>query len=195
MKEELLAVILNKLREEDIESRERPYTIAIDGRCASGKTTLAERLAAHLSCSVIHMDHFFLQPGQRTRERLNEPGGNIDRERFREEVIRPLRAGEDFSYRIFDCRTMDFGGSVSVRQAPVVIVEGAYSCHPEFLEYWNLTVFLSVDRKEQFRRIEKRNGKRRVEEFMERWIPLEEKYFTTFCVESKCDITKTPQKR
>ena len=35
--------------------------IAIDGRCAAGKTTLAARLAKELGGDVIHMDDFFLQ--------------------------------------------------------------------------------------------------------------------------------------
>ena len=33
--------------------------IAIDGRCAAGKTTLAARLAKELGGDVIHMDDFF----------------------------------------------------------------------------------------------------------------------------------------
>ena len=36
--------------------------IAIDGRCAAGKTTLAARLAKELGGDVIHMDDFFLPP-------------------------------------------------------------------------------------------------------------------------------------
>ena len=39
----------------------KPRIIAIDGRCASGKTTLAEALGRHYHCNVIHMDHFFLR--------------------------------------------------------------------------------------------------------------------------------------
>ena len=195
MAEEILAVILNKIKKEEFSERKSSYIVAVDGRCASGKTTLAEELAECLSCSVIHMDHFFLQPEQRTRERMEEPGGNVDRERFKEEVIEPLCRGEAFSYRVFDCRIMDFCGSVNVRKAPVVLVEGAYSCHPEFAGYWDLTVFLSVDREEQIRRIEKRNGKKQAKQFAERWIPMEEKYFAAFCIESTCDITKTPKKQ
>ena len=36
--------------------------LAIDGRCASGKTTLANQLQNILGCEVIHMDSFFLRP-------------------------------------------------------------------------------------------------------------------------------------
>ena len=70
--------------------RKRPLVIALDGRCGSGKSTLSRRLSDTYPCSVIHMDDFFLRPEQRTEERLSETGGNIDYERFEEEVIRPL---------------------------------------------------------------------------------------------------------
>ena len=56
--------------------------VAIDGRCAAGKTTLAASLQAQLECNVFHMDDFFLRPEQRTSERLHQPGGNVDYERF-----------------------------------------------------------------------------------------------------------------
>lgn len=55
-----------------------PFLIAIDGRCAAGKTTFAEKLSSIMECSVIHMDHFFLRPEQRTKERLAQAGGNVD---------------------------------------------------------------------------------------------------------------------
>lgn len=71
-----------------------PFLIAIDGRCAAGKTTFAEKLSSIMECSVIHMDHFFLRPEQRTKERLAQAGGNVDRERFMEEVLKPLKAGK-----------------------------------------------------------------------------------------------------
>ena len=40
--------------------------VAIDGNCASGKTTLTAQLAEHFDCNVFHMDDFFLRPEQRT---------------------------------------------------------------------------------------------------------------------------------
>jgi uridine kinase len=36
--------------------------VAIDGKCTSGKTTLASRLAEIYDCNVFHMDDFFLRP-------------------------------------------------------------------------------------------------------------------------------------
>ena len=52
------------------------------------------------------MDDFYLQPHQRTEERLAEPGGNVDRERFLQEVLIPLHEGHDAVYRVFDCQIL-----------------------------------------------------------------------------------------
>lgn len=88
--------------------------IAVDGRCAAGKTTLAAHLQGSLSCNVIHMDHFFLRQEQRTAERLNEPGGNVDYERFLAEALLPLKQGGSFSYRPYSCQRHDFDKAISV---------------------------------------------------------------------------------
>ena len=71
--------------------------VAIDGKCTSGKTTLASKLAQIYDCNVFHMDDFFLRPEQRTPERFAEVGGNVDYERFQEEVLLPLKTGKAFS--------------------------------------------------------------------------------------------------
>ena len=52
---------------------EKPYIVAIDGRCAAGKTTLAAHFQQNIDCTVFHMDDFFLRPEQRTPERFNTP--------------------------------------------------------------------------------------------------------------------------
>ena len=77
-----------------------PYLVALDGRCASGKTTTAASIAEKyqkegLPCDIVHMDDFFLQPNQRTSARLAEPGGNVDYERVEAEVLQPAKRGID----------------------------------------------------------------------------------------------------
>lgn len=161
--------------------------IAIDGRCAAGKTTLAASLARALGCDVVQMDHFFLRPEQRTQERLETAGGNFDRERFLEEVLLPLVRGEAVSYRPFDCKTMSLGEAITLSGTDVCIVEGSYSCHPELCEHYDLRIFLTVSPEEQMRRITIRNGDA-AEIFRTRWIPLEEKYFSELDVAAKCDL-------
>lgn len=161
--------------------------IAIDGRCASGKTTLAKELQNVLSCNVFHMDDFFLSPEQRTRERYAEPGGNIDRERFMDEVMQPLLCGKEFSYRPFDCHKMAMQELIEVKPNAINIIEGTYSCHPLLWDCYNLHIFLSISKEEQMARIRSRNEES-VGLFEKKWIPLEESYFKTYSVEERCEL-------
>lgn len=163
------------------------FIVAVDGRCASGKTTLAAALSERLGCDVIHTDDFYLQPHQRTTERYAEPGGNLDRERLIAAVLQPLSRGEGASYCPFICSTMSFGEKIHLKSKGIYIVEGSYSCHPEMRKYYDLTVFVTTDSNTQSERIKNRNGTERLHDFLTKWIPLEEKYFAAFEVESKAD--------
>lgn len=161
--------------------------VAIDGRCGSGKSTLAARLEKELGLPVVHMDHFFLRQSQRTQERLAKPGENIDYERFLSEVLNPLAAGKDPLYRPYSCQTGELGAPIALKPSPVVVVEGSYSCHPALWDSYCRRVFLTVDPEEQLRRIARRDGPEQVEVYREKWIPMEERYFSAFQIEDRCD--------
>lgn len=167
----------------------RPLLIAIDGRCAAGKTTLVGALRERLGCAVFHMDDFFLRPEQRTSERLETPGGNVDYERFLEEVLKPLTEGEKrVVYRPFDCKSMRLSAAEQAEIGDICVIEGSYSCHPELWGSYDLRVFLDVDKEEQIRRIVGRNGEEKAREFRDRWIPMEERYFAEYGVEGRCEM-------
>ena len=164
--------------------------IAIDGRCAAGKTTLAETIKGIIPCNIIHMDHFFLRPEQRTKERFREPGGNVDYERFQEEVMLPLGRGEQFSYHVFDCKKMGFSSEIPVEPCGLTIVEGSYSCHPSLWKFYDLHIFMDIDTEEQRERIRKRDGESAFKVFRERWIPMEENYFENCHVREQCECVR-----
>jgi len=166
-----------------------PAVIAIDGRAASGKSTMADQLASILGGAVVHMDDFFLPPAMRSEERFAEPGGNVHYERFAEEVLPHLRRAEPFRYRRFDCSVMDYGDFAEVPAAKFRIAEGSYALHPAFGDYADITVFSDVDAREQMRRILRRNGEAMAEMFRTRWIPLEEAYFDACGIRGKAEVT------
>ena len=166
--------------------KERVIT-AIDGRCASGKTTVASILEKKLSCNIIHMDDFFLRPGQRTEKRLSEPGGNIDYERFEPEVLIPLKQGRKFCYRPYDCKSQTLKEPVKAAPQKITIIEGSYSCHPALIDYFDLRIFMTISAETQRNRILSRNAEL-AKRFFELWIPLEEAYFSAFRIEEKCEI-------
>lgn len=161
--------------------------IAIDGRCASGKTTLSAEIQKLIPCNVIHMDHFFLPRSRRTPERFSTPGENVDHERLLTEVLLPLKKGEKVSYRPFDCKTMSFGNKIELATRKINIIEGSYSCHNTLYGHYDLRIFLSVSPEEQMKRIILRDGKEKAKIFESKWIPLEEEYFQAFSIAEKCE--------
>ena len=164
------------------------FVVAIDGRAASGKTTMAQQLARILDADTVHLDDFFLPPAMRTAERLAQPGGNVHHERFAAEVLPHLGQPQPFAYRRFDCGVMDYAGERQVGTAAYRVVEGSYSHHPAFGRYAHLTVFSSVEPEEQLRRITVRNGAEMAETFRTRWIPMEEAYFAAFDTAAAADV-------
>ena len=150
--------------------------IAIEGKCTSGKTTLAARLAEIYDCNVFHMDEFFLRPEQRKAERFAQVGGNVDYERFLEEVLEPLKRGKAFSYRPFDCSAFTLAQPVEVVPKKLNIIEGTYSLHPYFKDPYDLKVLLNVTPELQRQRVLERPAFLH-QRFFEQWIPMENRYF------------------
>lgn len=177
---EICGIIDGRLAESDT------LTVAIDGRCGSGKTTLGGLLSEHYGCTLIHMDNFYLRKEQRTPERLAMPGGNVDYERFTEEVLTPLKTRKSFILRPFDHRTFQPGAGYTVVPTKLVIIEGSYSCNRFLRDEYDLRIFLTTDKETQLRRLEMREDGDKVEMFRQKWIPMEERYFSGD-VESVCD--------
>lgn len=166
----------------------KPVLIAIDGHAAAGKTTLAKKISSVFDCNVFHMDDFFLPPSLRTKERLEEVGGNVHYERFMEEVITPLKKGKSFSYGVFDCSTMQINGNKEVEVKKLNIIEGSYSFHPYFDNPYDIRIFLDIAGDEQRKRITLRNGPEMAERFRREWIPMENRYFDSFRIRESCDF-------
>lgn len=165
----------------------KPFvTVAIDGPSGAGKSTLAALFRELYSCSVLHMDDFFLPPPRKTPERLLEPGGNIDHERFLNEVLEPLKCREPFAYRVYNCKEDRLSAPVPLSPSPLCIVEGVYSLHPRLLPSYDYRIFLDADRETQSARILARSGQELHGRFVQEWIPLENKYFAAFDIKKQC---------
>ena len=179
-----MQIILSKIGE--LLTTKDQLIIAIDGPCTAGKSTLGQKLSEIYDCNLFHMDDFFLRPEQRTPERFAQPGGNVDYERFQEEVLTPLKHGESFSYRPFDCKTFSLSAPVSVTPKKLSIIEGSYCNHPYFHDPYDFRIFLSVTPELQRQRILQRPSFLH-QRFFEEWIPMEERYFEHFQIRQQCD--------
>ncbi len=183
-----LLTVLEKLATLPAPSRGGAQIVAFDGRCGAGKTTYAQTLAAVLQTDTVQLDDFFLPAEKRTPTRLAEAGGNVDYERFSATVLPQLRHSAAFEYLPFRCDTMQLGEPRQIGKNNWRVVEGSYSHHPYFKQYADVFVFVDIDPKCQIQRIQARNGDAWAEDFREKWIPMEERYFTTYHIQQQADI-------
>jgi len=169
----------------------RPLIAAIDGRCGSGKTSLAALISEVFPCLVLHMDDYYLPPPQRPADWARLPAANMDLQRFLTEALEPAAEGRPVLCRPYDCGSGTLGTAVTLAPKPLVIVEGSYSQHPLLAPFYDLRIFLSCSGSCQEKRLAAREGER-LEAFRQRWIPLEEQYFRAFRIpESSSLILET----
>jgi uridine kinase len=173
---------------EELLDQKEQILIGIDGDSGSGKSTIAGLIKDALDGNLIHMDDFFLQPKQRTAERLSEPGGNVDYERVSVEVLEKIKSNNEFTYGKFECESMTITKQITIDWKPLNIIEGVYSLHPALIEFYDYKIFLKVKPETQETRIFERNGKEALEVFKDRWIPMEKLYFQTYSIEKAVDL-------
>ena len=162
--------------------------LAIDGAAASGKTTLAGFLAEKYGADVVHMDDFFLPRERKTADRLAEPDGNIDRERFAAEVLPFINSRAPFSYGKYDCSLGRVTETVKVGASRLIIVEGVYSLSQYFRDNYDIKIMLTVEKGTQLARLRERCAPWQYENFLKIWLPLEARYFDICGIEDACDM-------
>lgn len=160
-------------------------SVAIDGTCGGGKTTLAAILAEVYGANLFHMDDYFLPFERKTPERLAEPGGNVDYERFYAE-IGSVPLSEPVVFRTYDCSCGQLGEWQKVEPSKVRIVEGSYSMHPHFGDIYDVKMWVEIDPQLQRERILRRNGEKMLMRFVNEWIPMENHYAEAFGIAEKC---------
>lgn len=134
--------------------------VGIDGPDASGKTTMADRLAASVEAPAfrVSVDDFH-QPAELRRRRGSlSPEGYyqdaFDHRTLRVDCLLPFRAGVG---RILaashDHRTdMRLAATLSVPVGAVLVVDGVFLLRPELRDLWDLAVHLRVSPAESLRR-------------------------------------------
>ena len=162
--------------------------VAIDGRCGSGKSSLARLMEQVFSCNVFHMDDFYLPVGQRAENWLEIPGGNMDLARFRREVLDSVFGGQAVDYRAFDCGAGAYMAPVRVEFTPLTVIEGSYSHHPALQAEYDLKLFVTCDKQEQLRRLKEREEDY-FPTFERLWMPLEEQYIRLCGIEDNNVLT------
>jgi uridine kinase len=137
--------------------RSRPVRVAIDGRTASGKTTLADELAAAVERAgrpVIRtsIDGFHRPKIERYARGRNSAEGYYrdarDLGAIRALLLDPLGPGGSGLYRT---ASFDLERDCAIEQAPlrtaadsILIVDGTFLQRPELNDGWDVTVFVDT---------------------------------------------------
>lgn len=162
--------------------------VTIDGPCASGKTTLAARLAAVFDAAVAHTDDFVVPHAMKTKERLAIPGGNCDDERLAGEVAVPWKNGGAVRYRRYDCCMDRMMNEEELPDRQLLILEGCYCNLPSVRQYADLRLFVSAPEELRMMRLHRRESPESLRRFTEIWIPLENAYFSAYGLPASGDI-------
>jgi uridine kinase len=132
----------------------RPTLVAIDGRCAAGKSTLARQLAEELDTTVtFSIDDFHHPREYRYRQGEDSAQGYyedaFDTAAIVELVLKPLRNGPYPAH----CHpsSLDLTTNVPSTALPVtvpanaiVIFEGLFTLRPELNPYWDFRILIDV---------------------------------------------------
>ena len=169
-----------------------PLVLALDGRCGSGKTTLANGLAAQFRLHPAAHGRFLLaarpaQPGLGAHPlRQHGPYPLAGRSPA------PAYAGQPVDHRAYSCREGGFSAPAQLPAQPLVILEGSYSHHPLLRPYETLRVFVTCTKAEQTRRLQAREGARYAD-FAARYAE-EEGIFAQYGVAENADfVVETTQ--
>lgn len=179
--------VINSVMEriEDLRGKRDFSLIAIDGRSASGKTSLAGAIHHWMRWPVIHMDDFAVHPEE---QRTDDQDAGIAYDRIAAEVLEPLRRREMICFRPHNVREENRKGLITVGAAPMVVVEGTRCLHPQLRDLFDLKIFLDVDKDEQWRRLQERETPERMVRFRTKWIPEEETYMQTYDIPHAADM-------
>ncbi len=159
--------ILNTLRA-SLESSEGDVVfVGIDGFGASGKSTLADHLAAEISdCSIVRIDDF----GDWS------PHLDWSSSTFPEQVVERLRSRKSIRQTRYDWNTDTMGDWFEISPADVVIVEGISALRRDLRDFWNLSVWVDCPSETRIERGIWRDGEHMRPKWIDEWMPGEERY-------------------
>lgn len=130
---------------EELMSQKDHVVIAIDGPGHEAGAALALELQQKYKCNVFHTSNYNRPADELTPEVLGTPGGKLDWQRLKTEVIEPLKEGKDVVFRVFSFVAMAYMPAMPAPAKKLNIIEGVYSLHPELRPLYDLAVFVPAN--------------------------------------------------
>jgi uridine kinase len=206
--------LIARLRRELTAPAAGPLVVGLDGRSGSGKSTVAAAVADALErgddgadsvlVTVIEGDSFYGGGCAASWDRRT-PAENaalvIDRHR-QQTVLEDLRRQGTATWHPFDWDSERWDQEpsplaarpITAVAAPVVLLEGAYSCRPDLAHLLDLRVLLDVAPDLRRRRLVEREGDDHRPDWDARWSAAEDHYFGTIMPPDRFDLVLAPDR-
>lgn len=150
--------------------------VGIDGPGASGKSTFAAGLAEVLpEASLVNGDDFY-RPELDTNRSAIEMAGLFDLSRLESQVLIPHTEGRVLHYQRYDWETGSLGDWATGASGAPLIVEGIYSTHEMFRDFYDLRIWVIAPRAIRLARGIKRDGEEARSKWVDVWMPAEDRY-------------------
>ena len=140
---------------EELKKTYNAFAVAIDGMTGAGKTALAAHLSKKFGAPVVHLDDFRLPLSERKPDWETTPGGEMDFERFDEEIVTPWLTKKPLVYSVVDPKSGEITERRALPDGQMFLFEGTYSLHPLIRDFYDLRLFMKVDGQVRASRLEK----------------------------------------
>lgn len=151
---------------------------ALEGRAASGKTTIASLLKREPDITIIPIDDF-------NDNSPNEFG--INSLRIEKEIFFPAVINKPLKYHQYDSSSNTFKEITINNLNPNVIIEGIFSSNPSLENNYQGIIYLNINEESQYNRLIKKN-KILFNKYITELLPKENTYFKKYNPFLKADI-------
>ena len=134
--------------------------VGIGGLGGAGKSTLAARVPG---AQIVSTDEFW-------------DGAEFGLMRLRDEVFEPLLAGDTARFATWDWVGSGPGPERKVAPDGIVVVEGVCALHRMFRDDYDVRAWVDAPNETRLARGVERHGESARRTWVERWMPMEERY-------------------
>jgi glycine/serine hydroxymethyltransferase/uridine kinase len=167
---------------------QKPFIIAIDGRGGSGKSSSAQKISQNFKTQIIKTDDFITF----FKSEITSKDYYWDKNRFEQDVLLPLKNGQNFKYNICRWKTGEIVREDQINQNnEIIIIEGLHALHQDLLHFYDLKIWVDTPLETSLERGKIRDlqkGKENIDELWNIFTPVQEEYILQYKPQENADI-------